>query len=262
MQTKESDNLGIRFIWIDPGDFDMGRHEDIVEDWPGNNDSFSNERPIHSVSFKKGFWISIFPITVGQYMELVKGKGLKAPEWVDLSGSDNHWIRKGEIIQTTSNVDCPVTGVSWFDGTEFCRALSELNGTGEFIYRLPFEAEWEYVCKAGGTSDRYGEISDIAWYEGNSKEGSLPVGQKLPNQWGLFDMLGNVSEWCMDWSDDEYYNMSPKADPKGPDYGEYKITRGGSWDLPKCLARASCRNHAAPGLSANDVGFRVVKAVK
>ncbi|MFI6321795.1 formylglycine-generating enzyme family protein [Nonomuraea sp. NPDC050556] len=154
--------------------------------------------------------------------------------------------------------DVPVTEVSWLDAVEYCNRLSrdeglrECYGDGEWDraadgYRLPTEAEWEHACRAGSTGVRYGELDEIAWHRGNSGGVVHPAGSKMPNDWGLYDMIGNVWEWCWDQYDPDVY-------------GPYRVFRGGgAHDLPRAL-RASCRRKSHPTLRIDDLGFRVARS--
>ncbi|MFJ8042575.1 formylglycine-generating enzyme family protein [Kitasatospora sp. NPDC096147] len=156
----------------------------------------------------------------------------------------------------------PVEGVSWFDAVGFCNALSERAGLepvyridGEAVaweagadgYRLPTEAEWEHACRAGGTGPRYGELDEIAWYAGNSEGRVRPVGGRRPNAWGLYDMLGNVWDWCWDLYDAEVY-------------GSYRVLRGGGWSDEQWSCRASVRRRSHPTYRIDDVGFRIARS--
>ena len=158
----------------------------------------------------------------------------------------------------------PVESVSWRDAVLFCNLLSEREGLNpcyftnpasgelEFIvgangYRLPTEAEWEYACKAGTSGARYGDLDQIAWYKNNSGGTTRPVGEKQPNPWGLYDMLGNVWEWCSDIYDETVY-------------GSYRVLRGGGWndEARGCLATNRRRSH--PTLfKIDDLGFRIAR---
>lgn len=159
----------------------------------------------------------------------------------------------------------PVENVSWVDAINFCNELSMksglkscysiINGGGEirFIpesngYRLPSEAEWEYACRAGTNKVIYGEIDRIAWYAGNSEGKPHDVGNKEPNEWGLYDMLGNVWEWCWDIYDEEVY-------------GSYRIFRGGGWNDPERGCLASNRRRSHPSFRIDDLGFRLAKSI-
>ncbi len=159
----------------------------------------------------------------------------------------------------------PVDGVSWWDAVRFCNALSERDGFspayhfqagGEGIewdasadgYRLPTEAEWEHACRAGTPGPRYGPLDEIAWYRGNSNERIREVGRKRPNALGLYDMLGNVWEWCWDVYDAEVY-------------GSYRVLRGGGWFDEHWSCRASVRRRSHPTFQVDDVGFRIARSV-
>jgi len=157
----------------------------------------------------------------------------------------------------------PVETVSWHEAVQFCNRLSDQaglprcyheHGPQEILvdaaaagYRLPSEAEWEYACKAGTAHSRYGELEAIAWYKGNSGGSTQPVGRKAPNEWGLYDMLGNVWEWCADIYDEQVY-------------GAYRILRGGGWwdDARGCLATNRRRSHPT-ALKIDDLGFRIAR---
>ncbi|WP_329415806.1 formylglycine-generating enzyme family protein [Streptomyces sp. NBC_00704] len=157
----------------------------------------------------------------------------------------------------------PVESVSWWDAVRYCNALSEREGLtpayrvdagGDLVhrdasadgYRLPTEAEWEHACRAGTSGPRYGPLDDIAWHRGNSGERLHEVGGRLPNPWGLYDMLGNVWEWCWDVYDAEVY-------------GAYRVLRGGGWFDEHWSCRASVRRRSHPTFRVDDVGFRVAR---
>jgi formylglycine-generating enzyme required for sulfatase activity len=166
----------------------------------------------------------------------------------------------GEWPGAVRGARLPVEGVSWWDAVRYCNALSERDGRapayqvrGEDIewntaadgYRLPTEAEWEHACRADTSGPRYAPLDDIAWYRGNSDGQIQDVGGKQPNAWGLYDMLGNVWEWCWDLYDPEVY-------------GTYRVLRGGGWFDEPWSCRASVRRRSHPTLRIDDVGFRIV----
>jgi len=154
--------------------------------------------------------------------------------------------------------------VSWNDAVEFCRRLSKLpeEKAAGHVYRLPTEAEWEYACRAGTTTeysfgDFESQLGEYAWFNGNSDETTHPVGQKKANPWGLYEMHGNVWEWCQDWHSADYYGSSPPADPQGPTRGSSRVLRGGSWCCPRDV-RSANRGRVGPDSRGSNVGFRVV----
>ncbi|WP_432253896.1 formylglycine-generating enzyme family protein [Streptomyces sp. HNM1019] len=165
---------------------------------------------------------------------------------------------------TAQGESLPVESVSWWDAIRFCNALSQRDGfapayhlhaEGEDIewdtsadgYRLPTEAEWEHACRAGTTGPHYGPLDEIAWYRGNSHERIHDVGRKRPNPWGLYDMLGNVWDWCWDIYDAEVY-------------GAYRVLRGGGWFDEHWSCRASARRRSHPTFQVDDVGFRIARS--
>ncbi len=153
----------------------------------------------------------------------------------------------------------PVLNLSWNDAVAYCRWLSEEEGRE---YRLPTEAEWEYACRSGTTTRYYfgddaGALAEYAWYRGNSGFRPHRVGQKRPNAWGLYDMHGNVSEWCSDWYSSDYYANSPLEDPAGPESGSLRVHRGGSWLFTAGICRSADRYWFTPGYRGSDLGFRV-----
>jgi formylglycine-generating enzyme required for sulfatase activity len=160
----------------------------------------------------------------------------------------------------------PVTEVSWLDAVRYCNGLSAEAGLSPCYtlgddpdgldvscdrtadgYRLPTEAEWEYACRAGSADVRYGDLDEIAWYRGNAGGAAHDVAEKAPNAWGLYDMIGNVWEWCWD-----------RYDPAV--YGPYRVFRGGGWFDPPRGCRASCRRKSHPTFRVDDLGFRVARS--
>ncbi|MDI9423255.1 MAG: formylglycine-generating enzyme family protein, partial [Spirochaetota bacterium] len=217
---------GIDFIYIKGGEFWMGSPERVGGD---------REHPRHKVQMS-GFWIGKYEITQGEY-EALMGK--------------NPSKYRGDARR-------PVDSVSWNDAKKFCAKFGSKYG---IIARLPTEAEWEYAARAGTTTNYYwGDTvhGNYCWYYDNSGDTTQPVGQKRPNAWGLYDMSGNVWEWCEDWYAEDYYSKSPARDPKGPSSGNYHVLRGGSWHKSVNQLRSAYRfwDHA-DDRDFND-GFRVV----
>ena len=203
----------------------------------GSDEGFSNEQPVHSVTISRDFYIGRYEVTQEQW-EAVMGKNPS-----DFQGCDI----------------CPVDNVSWEDAVAFCDTVSA--GTG-YPIRLPSEAEWEYACRAGtATEYSFGDdasaLGDYAWYSDNSGSRTHEVGSKLPNCWSLYDMHGNVGEWCNDWYDSAYYGVSPSTDPAGPSAGVHRVIRGGPWLSDEDVLRSAARYEYWPGARGDDVGFRV-----
>lgn len=155
--------------------------------------------------------------------------------------------------------DHPVEKVSWYDAEEFCQKLTSTHQKEGVLpegwrWRLPTEAEWEFAARAGSTDARYGKLETIAWYQKNSEGQTHPVKQKAPNAWGLFDMLGNVSEWCADWDGD--YPGGAATDPVGPVEGSARVIRGGSWECSYKHIRSAFRCWFDPYFLFENLGFR------
>jgi formylglycine-generating enzyme required for sulfatase activity len=170
----------------------------------------------------------------------------------------------------------PVEQVSWEDAIAFCNKLSEREGltphykpgggvqSGGEGYRLPTEAEWEYACRAGSQTrfsfgDDEASLGDYAWFKANSGAKTHPVGEKHPNAFGVYDIHGNVWEWCEDWHEESYYARSPGADPPGPSLTAHRVVRGGSWGRDPLLVRTAYRGHDGPALRHSKLGFRVAR---
>ena len=199
------------------------------------------------------FFMDKFPVTQDLY-EKVMGKRI----------NNSHF----------AGGDRPVENVTWFDAVEFCNQLSKKAGLkpvytidGEKItanwhakgFRLPTEAEWEYACRAGTTGERYGEIDQIAWYDKNSNGSTQGVGKLKPNPWGLYDMLGNVWEWCWDWHGD--YPKEDKKDWYSPESGSHRVCRGGSWLGNAQGCACAIRDRDLPGRRDDDLGFRLARSL-
>jgi len=197
-----------------------------------------DEGPQHEVTLSKPFYMGVTEVTQAQY-EAVMGTNPS-----HFKGATN-----------------PVEKVPWEDATEFCKKLSEK--TRQAV-RLPTEAEWEYACRAGTTTrfsfgDEDSILGDYAWYDSNSGGTTHPVGQKKPNAWGLYDMHGNVYEWCADWYGD--YPKGAVTDPQGPASGAVLVLRGGSWLNDPWRCRSGCRDWFTPVSFSDAFGFRVVVSV-
>jgi len=188
----------------------------------------------------KGYWLGKTELTQGQ--------------WEALMGSNPANLKN-------AGRDAPVEQVSWDDAMQFCRKLTERERQAGrlpegYEYTLPTEAQWEYACRAGTTGDYAGNLDAMAWYNQNSGNTAHPVAQKQPNAWGLYDMHGNVWEWCRDWKAD--YPGGSVRDPTGPSSGSSRVSRGGSWyaDADAGLCRSAVRLGDGPGLRDFSQGFR------
>lgn len=197
----------------------------------GSDSGEANERPVHSVTISS-FYMGKYEVTQGL--------------WQAVMGSNPSRFQNGG--------DYPVDCVSWNDCQIFIQKLNQQTG-GK--YRLPTEAEWEYAARAGTTDDRYGDIDLIAWYSGNYGDSLHLVGQKKPNAFALYDMLGNVAEFCSDWYDDEYYSVSPTKNPPGPTSGSYCVSRGGGWCDGAGDIRSAFRTNFLPSSRYVGLGFRL-----
>lgn len=247
-------NLRVKWTKIPAGEFKMGSNH-------GNSD----ESPVHAV-FLDEYFISKYEITHTQYLHFLND--IKAnpngtyngQKMIDMDDSDcalgynKEFIFKANKYALTP--DTPVIEVTWYGAKEFCHWLSKKTNSE---ISLPTEAQWEKACKPGKTAKRYGDIGKISWYSGNSEERIHPVGQKKANSYGLYDMLGNVCEWCYDFYDKKFYLKKSSKNPNGPQKGYNKVVRGGSWKGVSSSLRSSCRSYANPSSSFYNLGFRVIK---
>jgi len=262
-----TNSVGMEFQLIPAGEFMMGSAEsaeELAEAFPHTPPTaFEDELPQHRVRITKPFYLGVTEVTQAQYRAVVNAN-----------------------LSQFEGGTRPVETVSWDEAVAFCEKLSANEGR---VYRLPTEAEWEYACRAGTTTrycfgddplpqDEDAEtldsesgnekaeqaveneecLGDYAWYEGNSEMTTHEVAQKKPNAWGLYDMYGNVWEWCGDWYGKEYYASSPEGDPAGPDIGGGRVTRGGSYSGAAWGCRSSLRSRTEPAVRLGHLGFRVV----
>lgn len=228
MTLDLSNGVTMKLVRIRPGKFMMGSAE-------SDHRLSANECPQHEVTISKVFYLGVTGVTQAEYEA---GIGKKPG---DGKGMAHSALR-----------------VSWNDATEFCRKVSERTHQ---IVRLPTEAEWEYACRAGsktrfcfGDADK--DFGEYAWFDGNSGGTPRPVGQKRPNGWGLFDMHGNVMEWCADWYGD--YSKEAQKDPQGPASGSKRVVRGSPQWGTIVWTGSALRNGRDPAAGQPDIGFRVV----
>jgi len=220
LPAELTNSIGMKFRLIQPGTFMMGS-------------------PAHQVTLTKQYSMGIYPVTQSEYKRIM--------------GSNPSRLQEHRH---------PVEQVSWEDATEFIQklnGLSEERAAGR-VYRLPTESEWEYACRAGSsTAYCFGEdearLGEYAWYGKNSGRKTHPVGQKAPNAWELYDMHGNVWEWCSDWYGD--YPSGAVTDPTGPSTGSYRVGRGGSWCDGAALCRSANRRRSVPSSRDYFLGFRL-----
>jgi len=228
-----TNSIGMRMILIPAEEFLMGSPD-------SDSDASADEKPQHRVKITRPFYLGVCPVTQEEY-ERVMGE------------NPSHF--QGDPQR-------PVEQVSWDDAVEFCRRLSEKEGK---TYRLPTEAEWEYACRAGSTTkwcfgDSESQLGEYAWYTVNSRSTTHPVGKKEPNDWGVYDMHGNVWEWCADWYAQDYYGGSPTDDPKGPSSGALRVLRGGSWGGVPGYSRSANRFRGSPPADRYFLlGFRLAR---
>jgi formylglycine-generating enzyme required for sulfatase activity len=234
---------GIEFVYIKGGTFMMG-----------SNDGKVDEKPVHKVKVSS-FWMGKYEVTRKQYKDIM---------------GENNSSYIGKLDRDPSVY--PVDMIEWNDAMKFCKKFSRKN---KIKVRLPYEAEWEYAARAGSTTkyywgdkDDFKTVNKYAVYNENrnDQDGANKIGTKKPNKFGLYDMSGNVWEWCMDWYDNKYYRNSPKKNPKGPlkcsktdTYDDGRVNRGGCWDYDSKELRSANRliEYGAEG-GWGLVGFRLL----
>jgi formylglycine-generating enzyme required for sulfatase activity len=271
--TKISDTwrdpfTGIEFVMIPAGSFMMGSEISAFEmarRHGGKEQWYEAEHPQHRVRITKPFYMQTCEITVGQWRLFIESTGYKtevetrggAVRWTGQEWKKDpgyFWDNPG-FQQAGSH---PVTCVSWNDAQAF---ITWLNSKGGKEYRLPTEAEWEYACRAGSSGtfffgDDTAKLDAYGWFWDNADNRTHPVGAKRPNNWGLYDMHGNVWEWCQDWYGP--YSTGQKIDPPGPPMGSDRVTRGGSYGNEPFAARSSSRMAVDPIVGSVLLGFRLV----
>ncbi|MFK7818700.1 MAG: SUMF1/EgtB/PvdO family nonheme iron enzyme, partial [Planctomycetaceae bacterium] len=276
LPVEFTNNVGITMRLIPPGEFQMGVRDSDIETLIGwhakkkkTRDSYKAELPRHTVRISQPFYLGVHEVTQQEYHAVTGEMPAFFPSETTV-----------KYLGDLTNDEFPVERISWNDCVEFCNQLAASNGSPPCYeqsddswvrldnpgYRLPTEAEWEYSCRAGTESmwsygERYSDYESSEWAVPNSEATTRPVGQLQPNAFGLFDMHGNVFEWCQDWfKPKEYKTRSdlPAVDPTGPESGTRRVYRGGSWWQRRTQSRSSFRGSHFPGFSYKEHGFRIV----
>jgi uncharacterized protein (TIGR02996 family) len=247
-------SIGMPLVFIPPGRFVMGSPETEAN-------RFATEGPLHKVELTRPFLVGAGPVTQEEYRRV-------------MGSNPSRFHRRGK--SKTDPDQRPVEGVSWPDATQFCERLSRLSAeqADGRTYRLPTEAEWEYACRAGArdqTPYHFGfflssatqvNFDGVYGRDRDRKERyrkvTTPVCTFPPNAFGLFDMHGNVWEWCNDWFGEDYYRKSPRQDPQGPETGDRRVQRGGCWDCVEWACRTAYRVGERPDDASSYNGMRVV----
>ena len=229
-KTYTVNGVTFKMVAVEGGTFTMGATSEQ------GSDAYDSEKPAHQVTLSD-YWIGETEVTEGL--------------WTAVMGSNPSYYNKGDIY--------PVEYVSWDDCQTFISKLNAL--TGE-TFRLPTEAEWEFAARGGTQSRGYkysgsNTLSDVAWYTDNSGSAKHPVATKAANELGLYDMSGNVWEWCQDWRDS--YSGAAQTDPTGPIAGSYRVLRGGSWNYYAGNCRVSYRYSGTPSIRSYFLGLRLAR---
>ena len=263
--VEVTNSIGMKLVLIPPGEFDMGSTQEEVERLlneaaeqslhPGYVGRIPTEAPKHHVAISKPFYLGVYQATQAEY-QAVMGDNTSA-------FSSTGKFKDRVTGQNTDHF--PAEFFAWPDAKRFCDTLSSRpqEKDANRVYRLPTEAQWEYACRAGTVTRFYfgndeTSLNEYGWCKFGSNNTTHAVGEKKPNAWGLYDMYGNVWEWCADWYAEDYYSKSPKTDPTGPETGSSRVMRGGNWsNYPSCCRSAYRHFIPAP---PNDfiVGVRVV----
>jgi eukaryotic-like serine/threonine-protein kinase len=264
-----TNSIGMKLVLIPPGEFMMGSPTELINEElktaPKDDkwylDRLPGEGPRHLVRITRPFYLGMYPVTQEEYQRVMGA----SPSEFSATGKSKDRVTGKDTKQF------PVEMVSWQDTDEFCSRLTEMpaeKAAGRW-YRLPSEAQWEYACRAGNagrcffstvSDDKMAAenlLPDYAWFSNNSGGQPHAVGGRRASPWGLYDVYGNVWEWCQDWHTNDYYARSPTDDPAGPPGGSRRVFRGGSWFFPAGDCRSAFRGGDGPVLRNRDLGFRV-----
>jgi sulfatase modifying factor 1 len=275
-----TNSLGMKFVYIPAGSFEMGS--------PSYEAGREDDEQRHSVTLTEGFWLGQHEVTVASFQSFVRATRYLTT--ADIKGNAYGFTKEGNKLVDgltwqspgiDQNDHHPVVQVSWNDAMAYCQWLTKKEGN---LYTLPTEAQWEYACRGGTTTmysfggsveqgEGYLNIADedfetwvgifghtaknrVRWHDGYGT--TAPIGSFRANGFGLYDMHGNVWEWCSDWFGKEYYSTGPAQDPTGPTSGQYRVLRGGSWRIRPGLCRSAIRNWRSPGIRNINIGFRIL----
>jgi formylglycine-generating enzyme required for sulfatase activity len=276
-----TNSIGMKLVLIPAGTFQMGSP-------PSEEGSLDDERQ-HVVAISEDYYLGVFEVTQSQYRQVM---GTNPSNFQAGKLVERH-PQTGRVVKEVNSSNHPVESVSWTEAAEFCVRLSDLREERETrrVYRLPTEAEWEYACRATSKTaysfaDNRRDLESHAWFGNNSGVKKLdadyfkvlaldgdklnrtwesarcathPVGEKKPNAWGLYDMHGNVEEWCADWKGS--YPRRMVIDPMGPKGGTHRVVRGGGWSSSGIKCRSASRDGSSPWGQFINTGFRVALTV-
>ncbi|MCF8308249.1 MAG: formylglycine-generating enzyme family protein [Bacteroidales bacterium] len=254
-----TDDVNIEWVEVEGGTFEMGCTEE-------QSDCDDDETPVHTVTLSS-FDISKYEITNAQYAEFLNDIDCNSDgsynddefgnvEYIDMNDSDCQVeYSGGQFAVESGKANHPVMLVSWYGANAFAQWAGG---------RLPTEAEWEFAARGGNQSQGYeysgsDNLDEVGWYAGNSGDHTHEVGQKQPNELGIYDMSGNVWEWCHDWYDENYYSNSPENNPQGPSAGTHRVLRGGSWIVSGGYCRVAYRIRNIPVVTSSYNGFRIAQ---
>jgi formylglycine-generating enzyme required for sulfatase activity len=246
-------NMGLSFVYVEPGSFQMGSNDE------------DNEKPVHTVTISQGFWMGCTEVTNGLYQSFLRETNYDGSKEADRDYLRHH---RDWSVYASTEATYPIVAVSWRNALALCAWLTDVEQKAgrlpsDYEYRLPTEAQWEYAARGGHKSRGYtfsgsNNIDEVAWHAINSGDHTHPVGQKESNELGLFDMSGNVWEWCLDRYGE--YPSGPVTNPAGPATGSNRVFRGGSWIYLASYCRMAFRHNNTPTLVSTNIGFRVVLA--
>jgi formylglycine-generating enzyme required for sulfatase activity len=272
--VRYTNSIGMEFQLIPPGEFLMGSTDEevaaalqVVDDTNADaNIRFRiehSERPQHKVVISRPFLLGTTKVTIGQFKQFSATGYITEAELAAKTGSGEPPAKRIKTYLDPGyrvTDDSPAAVITWNDAVAYCQWLSSRENRK---YRLPTEAEWEYACRAGTTTaysfgDDYKELAEYGWHNANAENAAHAGGRLLPNPFGLFDLHGNLMEWCGDFFDETWYRRSPEVDPLGPSRGIPRVLRGGSWYSFPSYSRSASRHLFAPSDRYNTNGFRCV----